>query len=649
MSSGCGDVLSLEDLKTAKKHQIFEAEVITGKAGGATDGADIDYATNQVTGQTQKTMPAILRDLGFDPASFDFTTGGTLTVDDRNKVVYDPVSKTWYSWGGGLPKVVPAGTNPLMDANWTPQTDPNLREELAAPASQVVISGETAEDVALASKTAKLLSQYAHIPSYADDNAKLIGILDKENCSFEGGQLDINDSFDFSGNKRIRVNKDTTINVTGTVDHVMRFLGHVKWDGLGKLTLNVNHNDKADRSQSALCFPNAIPTLDNIDILGANGTSVLVGLPYFGSGAPMNGQGSGKISNVRTFDCGKGVHVYGNANKDTTIITENLYTDPMTGYLNGLGVGGGGNTFYLSYHRYAKNVGGFFEHHPDSFGSNINRSLYGAYEGGFFQGADGALSRGPTFGEDLEFGSIYGGGISRNCGFAAISADIRKGDGSYPESRVLIDGWHAIGCGRTLYSQAQDLSFGNIHTKSSKATDFLFRINGASPKAVKQIGVISAFNCINSPTFVWCDTASSLYLRPELTISDGSVNATIPFVADNPSGATASIIYEGTNFSTISADTVVPNSQRRLDINLSSVASVLTLRLPAARYSNIKNSRYELFIRGGNGTKILRIIVNNGDGTINGSTTAVDIVPASGAVVKRDILSLGAGAYVLTT
>lgn len=131
MSSGCGDVLSLEDLKKAKKHQLFEAEVITGKQGGVAGGADIDYATNQVTGQTQKTMPAILRDLGFDPASFDFTTGGTLTVNDRNKVVYDPVSHTWYSWAGALPKVVPAGTNPLMDANWKPQTDPSLRSDLA--------------------------------------------------------------------------------------------------------------------------------------------------------------------------------------------------------------------------------------------------------------------------------------------------------------------------------------------------------------------------------------------------------------------------------------------------------------------------------------------------------------------------------------
>lgn len=131
MSSGCGEVLSLADLQTAKKHQIFEAEVITGKSGGVAEGASIDYATNTVTGQTQKTLPAILRDLGFEPTSFDFTTGGTLTVADRNKVVFDPVSSTWYSWAGALPKVIPAGTNPLLDANWIPQTDPDLRADLA--------------------------------------------------------------------------------------------------------------------------------------------------------------------------------------------------------------------------------------------------------------------------------------------------------------------------------------------------------------------------------------------------------------------------------------------------------------------------------------------------------------------------------------
>lgn len=131
MSSGCGDVLSLADLQTAKKHQIFEAEVITGKSGGVATGADIDYATNAVTGQTQKTLPAVLRDAGFSPASWDFSTGGTLTVNDRDKVVYDPVSKTWYSYAGTLPVVAPASFNPVGNANWKPQTDPDLRSDLA--------------------------------------------------------------------------------------------------------------------------------------------------------------------------------------------------------------------------------------------------------------------------------------------------------------------------------------------------------------------------------------------------------------------------------------------------------------------------------------------------------------------------------------
>lgn len=139
MSSGCGDVLSLVDLQTAKKHQIFEAEVITGKSGGVASGADIDYATNQVTGQTQKTLPAVLRDAGFSPVSWDFSTGGTLTVNDRDKVVYDPVSKTWYSYAGTLPVVVPASFNPVGNADWKPRTDPYLRDDLSAANGGTII------------------------------------------------------------------------------------------------------------------------------------------------------------------------------------------------------------------------------------------------------------------------------------------------------------------------------------------------------------------------------------------------------------------------------------------------------------------------------------------------------------------------------
>lgn len=137
----CGDVLSLEDLQTAKKHQTFEAEVITGKQGGVSGGADIDYATNQVTGQTQKTLPAVLRDAGFEQAPFTFTTGGALGVNERNKAVFDPVSKAWYIWLGALPKVVPAGANPVGDADWKPWTDPTLRSDLANYGGASLVGG----------------------------------------------------------------------------------------------------------------------------------------------------------------------------------------------------------------------------------------------------------------------------------------------------------------------------------------------------------------------------------------------------------------------------------------------------------------------------------------------------------------------------
>ena len=158
MSSGCGDVLSLADLQTAKKHQIFEAEVITGKSGGVAGGADIDYATNPVTVQAQKTLPAVLRDIGFTPVSWDFSTGGTLTVDDRDKVVYDPVSKTWYSYTGTLPVVVPASFNPVGNADWKPQTDPNLRAELSEDNGVNLVGGASHPGTSLDASTFSTLT-----------------------------------------------------------------------------------------------------------------------------------------------------------------------------------------------------------------------------------------------------------------------------------------------------------------------------------------------------------------------------------------------------------------------------------------------------------------------------------------------------------
>lgn len=146
MSSGCGDVLSLQDLKNAKIHQTFEAEVITGLSGGIAGGAGIDYATNPLTGQTQKTLPAVLRDAGYTPASFDFSTGGTIPVNGRQYAVLWPLSAggdgDYYYWEGALPKVIPAASTPastggVVDGAWRPVGDIALRTQLISSADNL--------------------------------------------------------------------------------------------------------------------------------------------------------------------------------------------------------------------------------------------------------------------------------------------------------------------------------------------------------------------------------------------------------------------------------------------------------------------------------------------------------------------------------
>lgn len=188
MSSGCGDVLSLEDLKTTKKHQLFEAEVITGLQGGQAGGINIDFATNQATGHVQKTMPAILRDIGFRPASFDFVTGGTIGINERDLAVLWPLPSgdgDWYYWEGALPKVIPAASTPastggVAEGAWRPVGDITLRGQLASSAGSGMVGHTTGHT--LAYEVDKLLLRNSYVTpeehgavgdGVADDTAAL--------------------------------------------------------------------------------------------------------------------------------------------------------------------------------------------------------------------------------------------------------------------------------------------------------------------------------------------------------------------------------------------------------------------------------------------------------------------------------------------
>lgn len=78
-----------------------------------------DYAMNSPAalwqdrfGKQHKTVQQALKDVGFKPAGFDFVSGGTLGIGDRDKCVFYPTDGYWYSWNGQLPYVVPANSSP---------------------------------------------------------------------------------------------------------------------------------------------------------------------------------------------------------------------------------------------------------------------------------------------------------------------------------------------------------------------------------------------------------------------------------------------------------------------------------------------------------------------------------------------------------
>lgn len=146
------DVLTIEDLQAAKKHDTFHSEVITGKVGGLSTGADIDTATNAATGQAQKTLPKVLRDLGMMVQSWTATTGGTLT--DASQVFLNDITASagkgnYYAWTGAFPKVVSAGTDPAAVAGFSMRSDAGLRNELASNVGAALVglsSGKTIQD-----------------------------------------------------------------------------------------------------------------------------------------------------------------------------------------------------------------------------------------------------------------------------------------------------------------------------------------------------------------------------------------------------------------------------------------------------------------------------------------------------------------------
>ena len=102
---------------------------------GTTSGQTVQQNLNAIDADLIKLKLNWAIENGYSDSGLTFTTGGTLTANDRNKVVYDPVSELWYSWAGTLPHTFAAETNPVGVSDWVSQGDPKLRADLNTAAS----------------------------------------------------------------------------------------------------------------------------------------------------------------------------------------------------------------------------------------------------------------------------------------------------------------------------------------------------------------------------------------------------------------------------------------------------------------------------------------------------------------------------------
>lgn len=139
-------------------------------------------------GRDRHTIDGAIRKAGFQPASFDFVTGGTLVSGDRNKAVFNPSPSgddNWYAWQGEFPKIIspssiPATSGGLGDNAWKPVTNnilaPTVRESIrrsCAEAGYNLVAGSfqagftlvSDNDVALDESSGKAYSGSAGIYS----------------------------------------------------------------------------------------------------------------------------------------------------------------------------------------------------------------------------------------------------------------------------------------------------------------------------------------------------------------------------------------------------------------------------------------------------------------------------------------------------
>ncbi len=217
------NLLTVQDLEAAKKHDTFHSEVITGKAGGVAGGASIDYATNAVTGQTQKTLPRTLLDIAFVRTG-TFAAGATLT-DMRQTLEYGGHE---YSWAGTFPKVVAAGATPATSGGigagaWIDRSGDILKQELVGESGADNIGYKRDAIDALKTTVASVLQSLKYnlsefIVGASSLSAAITNMLeaaDGDGCYIGAGVYDLDTAINYTGTVRLILDDGAIINYQG--------------------------------------------------------------------------------------------------------------------------------------------------------------------------------------------------------------------------------------------------------------------------------------------------------------------------------------------------------------------------------------------------------------------------------------------------
>jgi hypothetical protein len=131
-----------QDLVNADLNLATLDGVVTSDAASVPDRNGVQRLT---LAEIERLAESAVASAGFVPAAGSFELGGT--IDERNQVLLRTTAPAGYfSWGGVLPKVVPAastvaGTGGEGVAAWTNRNDATFASQLAAADSAVLVGG----------------------------------------------------------------------------------------------------------------------------------------------------------------------------------------------------------------------------------------------------------------------------------------------------------------------------------------------------------------------------------------------------------------------------------------------------------------------------------------------------------------------------